>query len=74
MAIVQTIATMKGGNTWAAVLDLKAAYDSVPRDKLIHMCDKKLPPNMVAMITHLLQPLTVTKRKLYGYLGGYKET
>ena len=59
MAIVQTIATMMGGNTWAAVLDLKAAYDSVPQDKLIHMCDKKLPPNMVAMITHLVQPLTV---------------
>ena len=59
MEIVQTIATMKRGNTWAAELDLKAAYDSVPRDKLIHMCAKKLLPNMVAMITHLVQPLTV---------------
>ena len=59
MEIVQTIATIKRGNTWAAVLDLKAAYDSVPRDKLIHMCAKNLPSNMVAMITHLVQPLTV---------------
>ena len=38
MAIVQTIATMKGGNTWAAVLDLKTAYDYVPQCKVIHMC------------------------------------
>ena len=59
MAIVQTIATMKRGNTGTAVLVLKAAYDSVPRDKLIHLCAKKLPPNTVAMITHLVQPLTV---------------
>ena len=59
MAIVQAIATIKGGNAWAAVVDLKAAYDSVPRDKLFHMCAKKFPPNMVAKITNLVQPLTV---------------
>ena len=59
MATVQTIATMRGENTSAAVLDLKAAYDSVARDELIHMCAQKLSPNMVAMRTHLLQPLTV---------------
>ena len=58
-ASVQTIATIKGGNILAALLDLKAADDSIPRDMLIRMCLQKLPPNMVAMITHILQPLPV---------------
>lgn len=43
----------------SAVLQLKYGYDGVPKDKPIRMCSQKLAPNMVAIITHIVQSLKV---------------
>ncbi len=43
-----------------AVLDLKAAYDRVPRDKLMDEIRKRLSFNVASMITHSLQTITFT--------------
>lgn len=47
------------GACWIAVVDLRFAYNTVPRDKLIALCDKTLQSDTVSVITHLLQPLNV---------------
>lgn len=38
----------------AAVQDMKLAYDSVPRDKLLRLCRSRLPTTLVQMIQCLL--------------------
>lgn len=54
----------------SAVLDLKGAYDSVPRDRMMEACRKKLPRNVVAKISHTLQPDTIiTKGDDTGFEG-----
>lgn len=44
---------------FTAVLDLKGAYDMVPRDTLMKEVKQRLPLNTAAMITAMLSPLTV---------------
>ncbi len=43
-----------------AVLDLKAAYDRVPRDKLMYEIRKLLSFHVPSMITHFLQTITLS--------------
>ena len=38
------------------ILDLKGAYDTVPRDKLIKIIERRLPGNLAKMIGYMLQP------------------
>ena len=39
-----------------AILDLKAAHDTVPRDRLIKILQDRLSENLAKMIVHMLQP------------------
>ena len=58
--IAQTVQTMKGGQKWTAVLDLKSAYDAVRRDLIFERCAKVQPNHTTAMISYTLQNVTVT--------------
>lgn len=60
MALEQTQASIKSGNNWISVLDLRTAYDRVPRDKLSYLCDEVLSPCTAIMVRPLLQPLQVS--------------
>ena len=40
---------------YCAILDLKSAYDKVPRDKLAELLRDRLPPNLVRQILTFLQ-------------------
>jgi len=42
-----------------AVLDIKGAFPSVPRDKLMEVVRKRLPPSLAKMITHFLKPTKI---------------
>lgn len=46
-----------------AVLDLKAVYDKVPKQKLMQELRKALPPPLVKMATMSLQPLQVRTKE-----------
>ncbi|PXF39484.1 hypothetical protein BWQ96_10831 [Gracilariopsis chorda] len=47
---------LETGMPFTAVLDLKKAYDTVPRDKLMQIVEQKLPKHIANMIAYLLQP------------------
>jgi len=39
---------------YVAILDLKGAYGSIPRHRLLELIDQRIPPNLAAMITAFL--------------------
>ena len=47
---------------YLACLDLKSAYDSVPRRKLMRRLQRLLSKNVCAMVTHTLQPTKIVTR------------
>lgn len=55
-AITHTMKALKDGYEYAAVLDLKAAYDRVPRDKLSDLLRARLPSNLHKQIVYFLGP------------------
>ena len=55
-AIIRHLSNSREGLKFSAVLDLKSAYNIVPRDKLMEIVRKKLPEGSAAMISLLLQP------------------
>lgn len=42
---------------YTSMQDLQAAYESVPRDKLIAPIDKRLPQELAAMVSNTIQPV-----------------
>lgn len=58
---------------WSAVLDLRQAYPSIPRDKIMSVAKRKLPQNLVNMVAAMLQPLKIVSRggesKKYGTIA-----
>lgn len=65
-AIVMTSDSLHIGFKYRAVLDLKSAYDRVPRDLLLELCRHRLDSSLCDMIQCLLHR-TVTRKK--GQLG-----
>ena len=53
-AILRAIDLQNNGHKYAAILDLKAAYDRVPRDKLISILQDRLPEGIVRQILPFL--------------------
>ena len=56
LGIVRVTEAIRQGKQYVAILDLKAAYDTVPRDKLIKIVQDRLPGNLAKMIGYMLQP------------------
>ena len=61
-ALIRHAASTSKGFKYTAVLDLKGAYPSVPRDKLMEKVNSKLSPQTAAMIALELQPETITTK------------
>ena len=61
-AILRAIDAIDSGFEHVACLDLKAAYDSVPRRRLMRRLQRVLPANLCRMITHTLQPSSIVTR------------
>ena len=61
-AIVRHAANAQDGFVYTAVLDLKSAYDSVPRDLLMKRVRGKLPSTTADMIALELQPMCITTK------------
>lgn len=59
-AILAANESIRKGHNYLAVLDLKAAYDSVRRDDVLRICNHKLPQYVNAMLPAVLQPQRVT--------------
>lgn len=59
LALLRCSRSISIGNVVAEVLDLKAAYDRVPRDKLLTLLDTRLPEATAHQIRHLLEPIEV---------------
>lgn len=59
VAIAFATNLMRSTHKHVAVLDIKQAYPSVPRDILLRILSARLPVNLVNMITHLLVPTVV---------------
>lgn len=45
---------------YTAVLDLKSAYDTVPRDRLVNETQRVLKANTCSMVTAVLQPMQIS--------------
>lgn len=60
VAVVRTVASMQEESPWAAVLDLKAAYDTVPKHRVQQRCDAKLPGALAGMVSHVIAPIQVS--------------
>ena len=58
-ALLRHAASTQNGYRYTAVLDLKSAYPSVPRDNLMEKVTAKLTPRTAAMIALELQPETI---------------
>lgn len=58
-AIIHTQHMISQGQHTVAVLDLKKAYDTVPRTKLIDICENRLGSSITDMIRPLLAPMPV---------------
>lgn len=56
-AIIRSTRLRRLGMQYTAVLDLKKAYDSVPRDRLMNIVRQRLSQNHANMIAYLLQPM-----------------
>ena len=61
-AVVRHAAGTADGLLYTAVLDLKSAYPSVPRDKLMSIVRTRLPKETAAMIALELQPMAITTK------------
>lgn len=61
-SLIRTAGHHTAGLQYTAVLDLKGAYDAVPRDKVMQRVRKKLTPLLANMTALALQPATVTTR------------
>ncbi len=61
-AIIRTTNHFSQKRNYVAVLDLKMAYNSVPRDKLIKEVRKRARRNVANMITFCLQPMNLITR------------
>lgn len=58
-AIAYAVNKMRQNLPFAALLDLKKAYDCVPRARLQQMLDKRLPSLLSTMLRPLLWPMTI---------------
>ena len=73
LAILRVVDTVLHEHQWVAALDLKAAFDRVPKVGLARLLEQGFPPCLAAMTAHMLQPVTITTagdptntaRKLY---------
>lgn len=54
-AIHSTLEGIREGNNYVAVLDLKGAYDRMPRNLLCQRLDISLPPWLANMVKYFLQ-------------------
>lgn len=54
IATIRANSIVNSGNHWIALLDLKGAYDTVRRDKLLAICRQVLTPPILAMVQFLL--------------------
>ena len=61
-AIVRHAYNHHDGYRYTAVLDLKSAYDSVPRDILMRRVRRRLHPSTADMIALELQPMTIVTK------------
>ena len=61
-AVVRHAAASEDGLIYTAVLDLKSAYPSVPRDKLMKIVRERLPKETASMIALELQPMAITTK------------
>lgn len=59
-ALAFLAAQRKKGLQHAFILDLKGAYDRVPRDKLIQYCAQRLDAQLSGMVATLLRPGLIT--------------
>ena len=55
-AILRSTRLCEEGMLHTAILDLKKAYDSVPRNKLMQYVTDRIPENEAKMVAYLLQP------------------
>ncbi|KAI0562920.1 Endonuclease-reverse transcriptase [Gracilaria domingensis] len=62
-AILRTTKMQHMGMRFTAVLDLRKAYDSVPRDKLMQLVNERLPKDIARMIAYILQPTILRDRE-----------
>lgn len=61
-AILRATDAIDSGYKYVACLDLKGAYDAVPRLQLMRRLRRVLSHNLCNMISHTLQPTSVTTR------------
>ena len=61
-AILRHAASTADGFKYTAILDLKSAYDSVPREKLMQKVRHKLSSHTASMIALELQPMTIVTK------------
>ncbi|PXF39626.1 RNA-directed DNA polymerase from mobile element jockey [Gracilariopsis chorda] len=58
-AILHADNAVRQGKNQVAILDLRRAYDMVPRARIIELCEQKLGSAITAMLTPLLAPMQV---------------
>lgn len=58
IAILRTLQSQSQGDALCAILDLKAAYPSVPRDILIRELHRRVPSDLANQVEYFLQPTT----------------
>lgn len=66
-AILNATHCHRMGAAYYAVLDLSAAYDKVPRQSIVELATKYLPPHLAAMISALLAPNTFSTKGQKGH-------
>jgi hypothetical protein len=59
VALLRTVHRVRTTRPWVAVLDLKSAYDRVPRDRLLSLARQRLSPSLAAMTSLMLQPTKI---------------
>ena len=76
-AIMRTSQLRGMGMTYTAILDLRKAYDMVPRDKLMRIVEERLPAQLAKQVAYLLQPMRIRSRDMvddrYGHMLITKE-
>ena len=56
LGIIRVTEAIRQRKQYVAILHLKAAYDRVPRYKLIKIIEQRLPGNLEKMIGYMIQP------------------
>lgn len=59
-AVMRCTYLAEEGYEHTAILDLKKAYDTVPRDRLMKIVERVLPNNLARMIAYILQPMAIS--------------